>query len=207
MDHITMPQNGRIGEILESSTTQFLAASYELLVAPPFGALVRATTREPGMLVYGLVYDISTGSRDLGGRAIVRGRTYSGKHLYDEQIYREHPDLAEVLQTEFAALIVGFARDNRIAQYLPPQPPPVHYSVYPCEPEEQAAFSDQLIFLRTILQASHLPGDELAAAAVRNFAAARRDGPAYLTRAGRELARLLSDDYDRLIAILSRIRY
>jgi hypothetical protein len=167
---------------------------------------VRAVTREEGHAVYGFVYEIRTGSREPGGRAVVRGRTYSGRELYDDEIYHENPDLAEVLQTEFAALTVGFVEGGRIYQYLPPQPPPVHYSVYACTPAEQLAFSDCSDCFRTILFSPQLPNDELLAAAVRAAARARPDGRDYLVRAGRELASLLKDDYDRLTAILRRIR-
>lgn len=196
----------RIGEVIESSTTRFTAGAYELLEAPPFGALVRAVTRHEGMAVYGLVYEIRTGSKEPGGRAVVRGRTYSGRNLYDEEIYFEHPDLAEVLQTEFSAITVGFAEAGRIYQYLPPHPPPVHYSVYPCEPAELAAFCEAADFFRAVLFAAQIPSDELLAAAIRAAARARPDGREYLVRAGRELAGLLKDDYDRLNALLRRIR-
>lgn len=196
----------RIGEVIESSTTRFTAGAYELLEAPPFGALVRAVTRQEGLAVYGLVYEIRTGSKEPGGRAVVRGRTYSGRNLYDEEIYFEHPDLAEVLQTEFSAITVGFSEGGRLYQYLPPHPPPVHYSVYPCEPAELAAFSEGADFFRAVLFAAQIPSDELLAAAIRAAARARPDGREYLVRAGRELAGLLKDDYDRLNALLRRIR-
>ncbi len=196
----------RIGEVIESSTTRFTAGAYELLAAPPFGSLVRAATRSEGVAVYGLVYEIRTGSKEPGGRAVVRGRTYSGRELYDEEIYFENPDLAEVLQTEFAALTVGFVEGGRIYQYLPPQPPPVHYSVYECDGPELARFGESCDFFRAVLFAAHVPGDELLAAALRALARARPDGRDYLVRAGRELAGLLKDDYDRLAAILRRIR-
>lgn len=196
----------RIGEVIESSTTRFTAGAYELLQAPPFGALVRAVTRSEGVAVYGLVYEIRTGSKEPGGRAVVRGRTYSGRELYDDEIYFENPDLAEVLQTEFSALTVGFAEHGRIFQYLPPQPPPVHYSVYECDDAELARFSEGSDFFRGILFAAQTPSDELIAASIRAAARARPDGRDYLVRAGRELAGLLKDDYDRLSAILRRIR-
>ena len=64
----------RIGEVIEANTIGFTAGAYELLAAPPFGALVRAQTREQDLSVYGLVYDIRTGSKEPGGRAMVRGR-------------------------------------------------------------------------------------------------------------------------------------
>lgn len=198
----------RIGEVIEATTTSFTAGAYELLTAPPFGALVRAQARAEDMLVYGLVYDIRTGSKEPGGRALVRGRTYSGRELYDDEIYQEHPDLAEVLQTEFSAITVGFSRAGRLFQYLPPQPPPVHYSVYECSGDELARFSETSDFFRTLLFAYQIPSDELLAAVIRSAAHARGpDGERpYLVQAGREVALLLKDDYDRLTAILRRIR-
>jgi hypothetical protein len=195
----------RIGEVIESSTTMFTAGAYELHAAPPFGSLVRAATRRDDLAVYGVVYEIRTGSKEPGGRAVVRGRTYTGRNLYDEEIYREHPDLAEVLQTEFAAITVGFGIGERVYQYLPPQPPPVHYSVYPCAPAELVRFAATSDFFRAILFAAHIPSDELLAAIIRAVAAAHPEGDAYRLHAGRELASFLKDDYDRLTAILRRI--
>jgi hypothetical protein len=196
----------RIAEVIESSTTRFTAGAYGLLAAPPFGALVRAVTRDEGLAVYGLVYEIRTGSKDPGGRAVVRGRTYSGRELFDAEIYFENPDLAEVLQTEFSALTVGFVEQGRIYQYLPPHPPPVHYSVYQCSLDELASFSEGYDCFRSVLFAGQAPSDELLAAYIRAAARARPDERAYLVRAGRELAGLLKDDYDRLAALLRRIR-
>jgi HAS barrel domain len=199
----------RIGEVIESTTTSFTAGAYELLQAPPFGALVRAQARSEAMAVYGLVYDIRTGSKEPGGRALVRGRTYSGRELYDAEIYHEHPDLAEVLQTEFSAITVGFVDGGEVHQYLPPQPPPVHYSVYECRDAELAQFTEATDFFRTLLFAYQIPSDELLAAVIRASARARAavgDERAYLVHAGREVASLLKDDYDRLTAILRRIR-
>ncbi len=196
----------RIAEVIESSTTRFTAGAYELLVAPPFGALVRAQTRVEGLAVYGLVYEIRTGSKEPGGRAVVRGRTYTGHELYDAEIYHEHPDLAEVLQTEFSAITVGFVANGQVYQYLPPHPPPVHYSVYECDQDELARFSMACDFFRAVLFAHQIPSDELLAATIRAAAQARTDSRAYLVHAGREVASLLKDDYDRLSAFLRRIR-
>ena len=196
----------RIAEVIEATSTEFTAGTYELLTAPPFGALVRAQARDNGMAIYGLVYKIHTGSRDIGGRALVRGRTYAGRELYDAEIYHEHPELAEVLQTEYSAIIVGFVEGDAIRQFLPPQPPPVHYSVYECGADEMVRFNQALDYFRTVLLTPHIPGDEALAAAVRAAARAAADERAFLVRAGREIASLLKDDYDRLTAILRRFR-
>jgi hypothetical protein len=94
-----------------------------------------------------------------------------------------------------------------VYHYLPSQPPPVHYSVYECAGEELARFSETTDFFRTLLYASHIPGDELLAAIIRNAARARgAQDRAYLVRAGRDVASLLNDDYDRLTGVLRRIR-
>ena len=202
-----MPE--RIGEVIESTTTRFVAGAYELLAAPPFGSLIRAQTREEGASVYGLVYEIRTGSKEPGGRASVRGRTYTGRNLYDAEIYHEHPDLAEVLQTEFSAVTVGFREQGEMFQYLPPQPPPVHYSVYECDTDEVIRFTEATDFFRAVLFAYQIPSDELLAAVIRAAARARASrglDRAFLVHAGREIASLLKDDYDRLNAILRRIR-
>lgn len=204
--HTLSMNHSRIGEVIESSTTRFVAGAYELLAAPAFGALVRAQTRVEGMAVYGLVYEIRTGSKEPGGRAVVRGRTYTGRELYDAEIYHEHPDLAEVLQTEFSAITVGFIAQGQIQQYLPPHPPPVHYSVYESDDDELAQFSQSCDFFRGVLFAHQIPSDELLAAAIRTIARSRSDSRSYLVHAGREVAGLLKDDHDRLTALLRRIR-
>ncbi|NJP05463.1 MAG: hypothetical protein HC837_07495 [Chloroflexaceae bacterium] len=198
----------RIGEVIESSTTHFVAAAYELLKTPPFGALIRAQSQVREMATYGLVYEIRTGSKEPGGRAMVRGRTYTGRQLYDGEIYAEHPDLAEVLQTEFAAITVGFTEGATIYHYLPPHPPPVHYSVYECDADELIRFSQSFDYFRAVLFARQMCSDELLAASIRAGARIRQEAERrlYLVRAGREVASLLKDDYDRLAALLRRIR-
>lgn len=197
----------RIAEIIEASTQQVVAASYELLDAPAFGSLVRIHTRDPQVVVYAVVFDIRTQSREPGGRAIVRGKSYTGQALYDAEIYRAHPDLSEVLQTEFGAWVVGYRQGDRVAQRLPALPPPVHYTVAACDDAELCAFGAQFGYIRMILQASQLPSDELLAALIRRIAAAHgADERAYVVRAGRELALLLRDDFERLRQLLAQIR-
>lgn len=95
----------RIAEIIESSTQSFVAGSYELLAAPAFGALVQSHTLDPQVQVYAVVYDIRTVSREPGGRAVVRGKSYTGQELFNDEIYRAHPDLSEVLQTDRKSVV------------------------------------------------------------------------------------------------------
>lgn len=93
-------------------------------------------------------------------------------------------------------------------QHLPALPPPLHYSVYTCRPSEVVAFTARLDYLRTLLAGPAALADELVAASTRLAAAARghEQGEAFLLQVGRALALLLRDDYDRLTAILRRLR-
>ncbi len=191
----------RVGEIIESNTTTFVAGAYQLHGAPPFGALVRAEGRD-GCAAYGLVYNIATTSREMGGRAIVRGRD----GMFDEDIYLGNPDLAAVLQTEFHALIVGYCDGPVVRQHLPAYPPPTHYSVNLCDGDELRRFTERLQFCRTVLSAADVPHEELLAAALREASRHWPDPDAFLVNAGRSLAVLLRDDHARLLAILERMR-
>lgn len=190
-----------IGEIIEASSTSFVAGTYRLMAAPPLGALVRAGGPD-GCIAYGLVADIHTVSQELGGRAVVRGRA----GLYDQAIYAANPDLESVLQTEFRALIVGCCAGATIRQHLPPLPPAIHYSVHVCPDDEVRRFTAQLDFLPTVLNAADVPADEVLAAALRRAAAVHPDPRAFLVQAGQRLALLLRDDHPRLMTVLQRLR-
>jgi hypothetical protein len=189
-----------IGEIVEASTTEFLAQTVELDSAPPFGALVEAATDDP-LTMYGVVAHVQTAGIDPGSRAIMRGHG----DVRDERIYQENPDLPLVLRTTFRALVVGFAEGQRLHQFLPPRPPRLHYSVFTCNPETVRAFATtSLDYLVALLNATDLPVDELLAANLRYTAAQFGDGGEFLQQAGRELAQLLRADYARLTSILRR---
>jgi hypothetical protein len=205
-----------IGEIVESSTTEFLAQAVQLDFAPPFGAFVEVAG-DDGLSVYGVVAHVQTAGIDPGSRAIMRGHG----DVRDERIYAENPDLPLVLRTTFRALVVGFAEGGQIGnaqgsvrgigdvgrlyQFLPPRPPRLHYSVFTCPPATVQAFaSTSLDYLQALLNAADAPVDELLAANLRYTAATYRDGGEFLNLAGRELAQLLRADYARLTSILRR---
>ncbi len=192
---------GPVGEVVESSTLQFTVACYNLYRAPSFGSLVKAALPGQGGWVYGVVYEVCTGSEPPGANVTVRGRT----DLRDEAIYKANPDLSEIMRTRFAALTVGFVDGAVTRQYLPPQPPPLHYSVYTCDADEVCSFTEQLGYLRTILTNQQAPSDELAAASIRQARDSRPNDTTYALRAGRQLALFLKEEYDRLRAILAHI--
>ena len=188
-----------IGEIVETSTTQFLAQACDLGRAPAFGSFVKVDCAPAE--VFGIVYRVRTGGLEPGAQAVMRGRA----GVRDEAIYLENPDLRAVLRTDFAALIVGFCEDGEVRQYLPPHPPSLHWSVHESAESDVAAFTHRLDYFRAVLAVSEVPADELLAANLRLVRKARPFDADLNLRAGRELARLLSRDYERLSAILRRI--
>jgi hypothetical protein len=125
--------------------------------------------------------------------------------LRDGAIYKAYPDIQEIMRTRFQVLTVGFVERGAIRQYLPPQPPPLHYSVYECTLDEVRLFTEQLGYLRPILTNMLIPSDDLAAATIRQARDSRPGDGTYTLRAGRQLALLLKEEYDRLRAILARI--
>lgn len=203
-----------IAEVIETATTEFLAQCLEpedlsFPVMPPFGSWVKSIDEESGNQVYAVVYHATTGPIDSVHRARALG-------LSLQDLREQQPQIFAMLKTEFRAAIVGFRPplsgnngstrfSDTVYQHLPPRPPQIHQAVYHCDSEEIIHFSEQLDFLRTLLQVAGAPVDSLAAAAVREVYQLRQADRAWLVQAGRMLSVLLKDDYDRLRVILGQI--
>src|SRR5579871_703033 len=218
-----------LGEIIEASTTRFVAqCPPERLHAPPaFGAFVKVSPRgapttmgtpperdpfadpaSPGSLT------LPPGTPDDTLYALVflattgsaaPGRRPAAYGLDEESLRLEQPQIFDLLCTEFAGLHVGFAREGWLRPYLPPHPPRLHALVTACAPAEVCALTESLDFLRALLHASgEGDPDELIAACLRNAYEHRGRDFAFLVRAGKQLAALLHDDPDRLNALLRK---
>ena len=81
----------------------------------------------------------------------------------------------------------------------------MHQAVYNCDSAEVVAFTEQLDFLRTLMDMRSVPVDGLIAAVIRHVYQLRKLDRDWLVQAGRILNVLLKDDYDRLRIILSQI--
>jgi hypothetical protein len=229
--------SGHIAEVIETSTTEFLAQCLEpdelsFPAMPPFGSWVKAYDEEAANQIYGVVYHATTSPLDSVHRARALGMSL-------DELRQQQPQIFAMLKTEFRVAIVGFVpmtaqRQNRsngkangkangnvdgmahgnrpemvlgdrTYQHLPPRPPQVHQAVYRCEKAEVVSFTEELDWLRTLLQVSAVPAESLAAAAIREVYSLRDLDRDWLIRAGRMVSVLLKDDYDRLRMILSQI--
>ncbi|MEO1590351.1 MAG: HAS-barrel domain-containing protein [Cyanobacteria bacterium J06632_22] len=195
-----------IAEVIETSTTEFLAQCLEpenlsFPAMPPFGSWVTAMDEEAGHQIFGVVYHATTSPIDSVHRARALGMTL-------EDLREQQPQIFAMLKTEFRVAIVGYRPQESstvLYQHLPPRPPQVHQAVWRCEAADVVAFTEELDFLRILLQVSGIPADSLVAAAVREVYQLRQLDRDWLVQAGRMIGLLLKDDYDRLRLILSQI--
>jgi hypothetical protein len=212
-DHL--PPN-HFAEVIETTTTEFLAQCLEpedlsFPVMPPFGSWVKSFDEESGNEVLAVVTYVTTTPIDSVHRARALG-------LSLQDLREEQPQIFAMLKTEFRVSILGFfspepgqngssASQGRCYQYLPPRPPQIHQGVYRCETAEIMRFTENLDFIRTLLEVRTAPVDSLVAAVLREIYRLRQADREWLVQAGRKLSTLLKDDYDRLRYILSQVHF
>lgn len=188
----------RVGEVVEATTTEFVAQCYELYTAPSLGSLVRCG--DDGS-IYGIVHEVATRSIDAGRRPIARGRDEDD----EDAIYQANPQLSRLLSTEFRALSVGHIEDGRLRRWLAPLPPRIHSFVYACSEDALREFSAELDFVSILLSAPIAAADDVLAAFLKMAGGAHPDREAFLVNAGRRLTPLLGGQMQRLDGILRRI--
>ncbi len=191
----SIPQ--KVGEVIQATSTTFVAQCYQLYGSPPLGALVRTGNSA----VYGTVFQVITEPLDPGRPVLARGESSDT----EEEIYRNNPQLEHLLTSRFETLVLGHRLNGHSHQKLPPLPPRVHSFVYVCEPAEVAEFTVELDFLRLILQSGVSVADEVLSACLREASLAQPDREAFLYRSGKALAVELATDLFRLNAILRRL--
>ena len=187
----------RVGEVVESTSTSFVAQCYQLEDAPALGGLVRTDSPD----IYGVVGVVTTEPLDSARPVLARGEDA----VSEEDVIRDNPQLARLLTSRFQVFIAGHVEDGITHQYLPPRPPKVHSFVYACDREEVALFTGQLDLLRLLLNSGANLSDEIVGACIRQ-ATPSHDHPAeFLAHACRTLAGELSADVARLNSILRRV--
>jgi hypothetical protein len=198
-----MPEQERVGEVIEACTTDFTAQCYELYQSPPLGRLVK-THWDEGADLFGVVCRATTAGIEPGRRPIARGKDEAN----EDEIYRSSPQLLKLLRSEFEVAVIGFKNKDSICQYLPPKPARIHGFVYMCDDEEVKAFGRSFNFLNILLKSRlELPVEEMVGAALRQMSQVYgAEKHAFLVSAGKELASLLSRDYGQLKAILRGLK-
>ena len=203
---LQVPKQKKVGEIISSNTVSFIAQCIKednenltLPQAPYFGSFVRSQGQEIGFDIIAVVYEISTGSIDSVHRP-------TAMNLTREELRNQQPQIFDLLKTDFSAVVIGYIINDKVYQYTPPHPPQIHDFVYSCDAKEVSLITERMDFLRTLLNSGANMCEELVAASIRYAYASRGCNRAFLVEAGRELSTSLKDNYDRLSAILRRIK-
>jgi len=180
----------RVGEVVESTSTSFVAQCYQLEGAPALGGLVRTDSPD----IYGVVGSVTTEPLDSARPVLARGEDAGS----EEEVIRDNPQLARLMTSRFEVFITGHVEDGVTYQYLPPRPPRVHSFVYACDMEETASFTSNLDLLRLLLNSG-------VGACIRQVAPSHGQPAEFLAFACRALAVELSADVARLNSILRRV--
>ena len=188
----------RIGEVVEATSTSFVAQCYKLYHAPPLGSLVRAG--DPTL--HGVVYQVTTEPLDATRPVLARGEAAAT----EEEVFRDNPQLERLLTSRFEVLILGHQVQGVELPVLPPLPPRVHAFVYTSEPEDVARLAGGAGWPRTLLSSNIPAADQVVAAFLRGAASAVPDGDGFLLKTCKELASELANDLPRLNAILRMVR-
>jgi hypothetical protein len=240
---MTSTQSPAIGEIIEVSTTSFIAqcvddkrgAELKLLDPPQLGAFVKIASPDAAQQVEG---ESANAGRDEGEvdpfssspvavRATVApdtifavvsfarmtsldaGRRPTAMGFSDEDQIRLHqPQVFELITTEFSALLIGYSDGGgHFVHRLPPRPPRLHGRVTLCTRDEIAAATDDLGFLRRILQRPNadVSPEDLAAAVIRQALDARDGDLAYLRSVGARFSEIAGIDYGLLQRIIEAV--
>jgi hypothetical protein len=189
-----------IGWVLRASTVGFVVGCRVLQPSVPrFGDLVKVPLAEDAG-IFGLIYNVQV-QDDPAVRQLILVGEMAPEAVLDQRENRLVP-------IEISVLVVGHQLQQRIIQGLPPQPPLSLDTLIMSDEADLRAFTQNMDYLRLVLNASQIPADELLSTHLRQAAEAypaelRRD---FLLKAGRELARLLNFDLVRLDSMLRRIK-
>ena len=190
-----------IGWILRAGTTGFTVGCRVLQPnVPQFGDLVKVPLPNNNVTIFGLIYEVQV-KDDPSVRQLILAGEMENEAILDQRENRLVP-------IEIGVLVVGYQQEDNIYQGLPPQPPLSLDVLILCDDAELRAFTRELGYMQLVLNAGHIPADELLVANLRRTANAYppETQRQFLVNAGRELARLMNMDLVRLDGILRRIR-
>ena len=195
---VDTPEPARIGEVVEATSTSFVAQCYQLYGAPPLGSLVR--TGDPA--IQGLAYRVVTEPLDASRPVLARGESA----VTEAEVFRANPQLERLLTSRFEVLILGHYARGADFPVLPPLPPRVHAFVYACSAEETVRLAETPGLLMTLLSSNVPAADQVAAACLRGAAVSAPEPERFLLHACREIAGELAGDWPRVNAILRMVK-
>ncbi len=197
---VELDQAIHVGRLLRANATGFvLGCHVSETDAVSFGGLVRVSTREGELDIFGLVYDITI-TDDLMVKQLAISPQMSEEQRQDQLQRRQVP-------IEMGVLAIGYRESGVIHRRLPPRPPLSLDRVALCAADEIRAFTEKLGYLRLVLRQRlrDVPVEQLIVAHVAQAFAARSDDNEWALIAAGELIAQLRDDHATLLPLLEAL--
>lgn len=148
-------------EVIESSVSGWTAQSWKWNQFPTFGSLVTIETKE--RMLYGLVYQIQTGSMDPTRYPFPYQKS-------EEELMAQQPQIFEFLKTTSLCMTLGYEEHQKINYLMAPEPPRIHAFVSSATKEQSGRFFENIHFLHLIFgfAGCQVPIDELLISMVKH---------------------------------------
>ncbi len=185
-------------EIVQSNLQTFMGQCWQWNQAPAFGSLV--TIESKNKTIFGLVYQIETGSMEPGRYPFPYQKTH-------EELLAEQPQIFEFLKTTFSCIALGYAERGRVYYLMPPEPPFIHSFISPATPDQARLFFSKNNYLNLLFGAGNLvPNlDELLLALLNAQSASNSLKNEKLNDFMHNYTLLTGNDYRRLKLFLERL--
>lgn len=195
-----MNNENAFAEVIESSTTAWVAQSWQWNKFAQYGSLV--TIQSKSMTLFGLVHHVQTGSMDPSRYPFPYKKT-------QEELMAEQPQIFEFLKTSFSCIAMGYQENSICIHLTLPEPPPIHSFVYSATHKQAELFfaSDQFLFP---IFSSLIPGlniDELLLATIRYQSQYNILTPERLKKYLEKYSLLIGNDYRRLKFFIERLSF
>ncbi len=199
MHGFVMSRADCFAEVIESSLPMWRAQSWQWDDFPAFGSLV--AIRAADRLLFGLVYDIRTGSAD-------PHRTTFAYQKTEEELKREQPQIFQFLRTTFCCLSIGYLEDNRVLYQLAPEPPKIHTFIAHATRSQLLQFFSNEQYLHLLFSSAHQVGslDELLLSLLKQLSDLELVTQVLLDKFIETFSLLTANDYRRLKLFLQRAR-
>lgn len=192
--------NEHFAEIIQSFLHSWTAQCWKWNVLPTYGSLM--VTQSNNRMVFGLVYDIKTGSSDPSRLPYAYQKT-------EAELLHEQPQIFEFLQTTFSCITLGYEENNVFYYQLSPEPPKIHAFVQQATKEQHIAFFKNDLYLHLLFNNPNIQSsiDELLLALLKQLADLDILPKEMFSKFITTFSLLTANDYRRLKLFLQRVEH
>ncbi len=186
------------GEVVESSLQEWVTQSWNWDKFPEFGSIV--TVKNGEIAIFGIVYQIKTGSIDSNRQAFAYQKT-------EEELIREQPQIFELLKTNFSCLVLGYEENDCFFSMLASKPPKIHSFVRQASLKEIQNIFKTTQYLQLIFNSAGIISnlDELLIVLIKNLTILNVIDKNNFEEFIQSFALLTRNDYFRLKLFMHRI--